>query len=412
MPPKKGKKDVKPAAPLIPRDLSEPNPLDGRDGILGIDNLEVQERVREVQEDLIDWKLSDVMRSGSLELDFREQGLDALPDGLYDLQWLQVLDLSRNLLVNAVFDELKDVANLRAIDLTSNLLASTLPDSFGSLNSKLEELCLDENVIERLPATAANLSALSWVSLRRNLLAELPGSILGAWRKLVHLDLRDNKLKALPEEVGLCASLETLMLTGNELTDLPEALRGCTALLELHVQRNQLTALPLGLGACGALQLLDVTSNKLTELPGGVLAGLGSLRTLFAGGNKITAVPVEVAALRELEVLSLSGNAIKALPDEVGALVHLREIYLANCPISALPPSVVGWTELEQAVFKNCKLKALPAGVEAAWSRTRLLDFRQKKKPICKVGEDIRDIMKRTRMLGVTFVKPKKKGKK
>lgn len=35
---------------FVQRDLTEPSPLDGRDGALGIENLEVQDRIHEVQE--------------------------------------------------------------------------------------------------------------------------------------------------------------------------------------------------------------------------------------------------------------------------------------------------------------------------------------------------------------------------
>jgi hypothetical protein len=34
----------------LQRDLAEPNPLDGREGAIGVEHLEVQERVKELQQ--------------------------------------------------------------------------------------------------------------------------------------------------------------------------------------------------------------------------------------------------------------------------------------------------------------------------------------------------------------------------
>lgn len=323
---------------------------------------------------------------------------------------LQVLDAARNLLPNAVFDDLAAVDDLRAVNLCSNQLAAVLPDSIGSLSPALEELCLDENVITALPPAAAALASLTWVSLRRNLFADFPGGLLAAWRNLVHLDLRDNKLTALPEELGECTALQELLLTGNQLTALPEGIRGCTSLLVLLANRNQLASLTLGLQGCVSLQHLDATANKLVDVPGAVLGALPRLRQLFLGLNKIAEVPPEIGACTDLEVLSLSTNALKGLPEDVGKLSRLREIYCGNNPMASLPPTVTGWTQLQQGVFRNCKLKTLPPGVEESWSGARLVDVRAKgKKDTCKVSTEVQELMKKTRMVGVVWTKPKKK---
>jgi Leucine-rich repeat (LRR) protein len=411
MPPKK-KAAAEPEAPKVPRSLYTLVPLDGRDGGLGVEALDLSERVREVQAEQVAARVAYAVQSGELDLDLRDCGLSDLPDALFDLQWLQVVDLSRNALVPRVFEELRDLAGLRAVNLAQNLLSNALPAALGDLPAALEELCLDDNNVEALPAEAAALAGMEWFSARRNLLQELPGAVLGAWTRLAYLDLRNNKLRALPAEVGLCAALRELYLSDNELAELPDSIGGCASLEVLLAQRNRLAALPAGLGACASLLTLDVTGNALAEVAPAALAGLASVRALFFGSNKLQGLPAEIGLCASLEQLSVPSNQLRGLPDEIGALANLREINCGNNPIVALPQTAVGWVKLESGNFRNCKLKALPAGIETAWKQATLLDVRAKgKKDTCKSADTVKSELKFTRFVGVVWSKPKGKKK-
>jgi Leucine-rich repeat (LRR) protein len=414
MGPKKGKGKVIEELPKVPRDLYEIAPLDGRDGVLGVEALEVSERVREALVEQVEQRIGIAIANGELDLDLKDCGLSEIPDALFGLQWLQVLDLSRNYLVPGVFSDLKDLAGLRAINLSGNLLALTLPASFGDLPQAIEEISIDDNNVEALPIEASNLSSLSWFSARRNLLREIPGQVLGAWSNLTYLDLRQNKLVTLPPEIGACTSLLELYLNDNALVELPSELGHCGKLEVLSVQRNKLTSVPLSLGGCISLQTLDFTGNVLTEIPIGMLGHLSNLRHLFLGTNKLQTLPSDIGLCLSLEQLSAPSNQLKILPDEIGNLSKLIEINCGNNPIVTLPPGVIGWVSMQSGIFRNCKLKALPAGVEAAWKAALLLDVRAKgKKDTCKAVDTIKSELKFTRIVGVIWSKPKPvKGKK
>lgn len=420
MPPKKGGKKgkkggaVKEAPFPVPRDLAEPAPIDGAGGAIGIDHSDIRHKVDAVVQDLCKWKISEAIGEGDFDLDVSKSGLDELPEEMLDMPWLQVLDLSENKFVNGVIEELEAFPSLRAVNLSTNQLNSLLPpDAVAALPGCLEELNLSQNVIVEIPETAMRLSNLTWLNLRRNLLTTLPPPCLLAWDKLTFLDLRDNKIKALPEEIGGCISLQELLISSNGLESLPASIGNLKALNVLQAQKNSLTALPESLASCTALQLLDVSYNKLTALPPEMFVGLSSLRRFLASSNKIAALPAEIAAMSCLEVLGLGFNQIKSLPDEIGSLSNLREIYMSDNPLTALPASVVGWSSLQEGAFRNAKLKMIPPEVAttAAWAHCRLIDVRGKKKDTCKVTQEFKDGLRGTRMVGTVLAKAKK-GKK
>lgn len=419
MPPKKkgGKKKGKEKAVVrdaipIPHDLSEPCPIDAHDGLLGIEHPSVKERVHAARTDLVLWRTAEALRNGDLDLELSGYSLEELPEELFDLPWLQVLDISSNLFVNDVFEDLALMTSLKALNLATNLLHGCLPPSIGALAAGLEELCLDENVISEIPDHATNLVSLEWFSARRNVITTLPGSCLRAWDRLAHLDLRSNRLAALPEEIGCCAGLEVLYLSGNLLKELPTSLGACSALRVLHASKNALTDLPESLSTLALLEELDVSFNQLARLPEAVLAGMPALRILLAANNKLENLPaVSIAAMSNLEVISLAGNNIKTVPEELGVLAKLREAYFNGNPISSLPASLAGWTSLVEGSFKFCKLKALPPEFAESWSHASTIDLRAKKKDTCKVSAELKDSLRKVHMLGALVQKPKKKTK-
>lgn len=412
---KKGKKAATVEVFPIPRDRAEPAPLDGYDGALGLEHLELQERVRAVHSELVQWKISECTRLGELDLELCELEVDELPEEVFDLQWLQVIDLSKNLFGSEVFQDLVELRGLRAINLDYNLLSGHLPAIVADLPPQIEELSFDYNVLTEIPEAAAVLTELKWLSCRRNLLAGISTSCFAAWTQLEHLDLRDNKFKIVPPEISSCLQLQTLLLSNNGITELPDTLGFCTGLIILQVQKNALKSLPESLAKCADLEELDASFNKIAEYPPALCVYHTRMKRLMLCENKLSVLPPEVRCMEGLEVLGISNNSIKALPEEVGALSHLREVYCNGNPMTSLPASIAGWVAVEEAGFKGCKLKGLPGDVAGAWKACKVLDVRfpPKKKDGCKVTTEFRDAMEPTRMLGIVVSKKKKaKGSK
>lgn len=337
----------------------------------------MQERVRAVHAELVLWKISECTRAGDLELELVELDVDELPEEIFDLQWLQVVDLSRNLFGQGVLEDLKELRGLRAINLDYNLLTGPLPAVIAELPPQLEELSFDFNVVTEIPEAAAALSELRWLSARRNLIAGISTACFSSWAQLEHLDLRDNKFKVVPHEISACAALQTLLLSNNGIEELPDTLGFCTALVVLQVQKNSLRALPESLAKCTELEELDASFNRLAEYPPALCVYHVRMKRLMLSENKLAVLPPEVRCMEGLEVLGLANNSIKALPEEVGALAALREVYCNGNPMTSLPSSVAGWGALEEAGFKGCKLKGLPGcgrGAPPPWQWARVTD--------------------------------------
>ncbi|MEQ2211168.1 hypothetical protein XENOCAPTIV_027846, partial [Xenoophorus captivus] len=90
---------------------------------------------------------------------------------------------------------------------------------------------------------------------------------LGNLRRLVCLDVSENRLEELPSELSGLLALTDLLLTQNLLEVIPDSI-GCLKQLSiLKVDQNRLTQLTDSLGECENLTELVLTENLLQNLP-------------------------------------------------------------------------------------------------------------------------------------------------
>lgn len=160
-------------------------------------------------------------------------GLTAFPAELFGLaDTLEVLDLGRG--------------------------SYAMPDDLGRFRA-LRALFCSGTPFTRLPPALGGCEALGQVGFRGCGIAEVPAEALPP--QLRWLTLTDNRIAALPEELGRRPRLQKLMLSGNALDRLPESLAGHRNLELVRFASNRFERLPPWLAEMPALAWVSYSGN-------------------------------------------------------------------------------------------------------------------------------------------------------
>lgn len=198
---------------------------------------------------------------------------------------------------------------------------------------------------------------LETLSLKDNNILLIPASALGRLPQLGALRLDYNRIAALSGEIlrSMAERVSSLVLARNVVRELPPA-------TFQHFRQ---------------LQHLDLTGNLLTSLAADTFSGLeGTLRTLRAPQNKITALTGTPLALAALQLLDLSDNRLMELPRDTFALLpSLVHLNLSGNPLttaSALPSGLLHRMPLLETLdASRAGLRALPADLLAEANNMR-----------------------------------------
>ena len=298
-------------------------------------------------------------------LDLSGLGLVELPDSFGALHSLQHLDVGRNHLRG-----LPDVHRLRSLRTcrmggqslqraasqdADDARFKTLREQFGvwlaesaarlpcvvslDLSSDVNHTSADhphpQCLLKVLPAALFSHSTLTRLDCTSCGITRL--GIAAFSGQLQRLSLGQNRISALPEEIGTLHSLIQLDLHANLLVQLPVALGCLGALRVLNLARNQLCALPSTIGQLIDLRALQVDHNRLTALPG--LHAMSRLKVLVACVNQLASVDA-ICNATSLIVLVLHNNSIKELPTAFARLTQLIWLDLDQNPIATVRTAV------------------------------------------------------------------------
>ncbi|XP_066522057.1 leucine-rich repeat-containing protein 40 [Hoplias malabaricus] len=321
------------------------------------------------------WKLTNLRC-----LHLQQNLLEQLPAEIGQLSYLEDLDLSNNKLI-AVPDSLAKLNNLIKLNLSFNNLKS-LPPAISEMKN-LRMLDCSRNQLESVPPVLAQMASLEQLYLRHNKLHFLPELPSCRTLKELHcgnnqievleaahlkhlsslsvLELRDNKVKSLPEEITLLQCLERLDLTNNDISSIPCGLGSLPKLKSLALEGNPLRTIRRDLLTKGTSELLKYLRSRIQEQPDGNPKDEPKTAMTLPSQAKIN-----VHAIKTLKTLDYSGKQEASIPDDVFDAVSdspVANVNFSKNQLTELPPRLL---ELKDTVadinLGFNKLSTIPVG--------------------------------------------------
>ena len=169
---------------------------------------------------------------------------------------------------------------------------------------------------------------------------------------LEELDLKNCKLKSIPEILKQNIKLKTIDLSSNKLTELPEGLELFSNLEKLILDNNQFSALPQSMSKLKKLNWISLDRNQFNKFPE-ELFSIPTLETLSLYKNHFNTLPDHFNLLPNLIHLGIQYTNLYSLPPSISKLSRLNSISLNGNRFSEFPASVASLKGLTQVDFSN-----------------------------------------------------------
>ena len=191
-----------------------------------------------------------------------------------------------------------ELKGIKRLTLSENL--TTFPMEILTLSDTLEILDLSHNQLSTLPKEIAQLKHLKIAFFSNNLFEEVP-DVFRESENLYMLGFKSNQIERFDEDI-LPPSISWLILTDNKLKSLPNSIGVLTKLQKCALSGNQLESLPESMRGCQNLELIRLSANNLSQIPEWLLE-LPKLSWLAFSGNPCAITPELVVEEVEFESL-------------------------------------------------------------------------------------------------------------
>lgn len=246
--------------------------------------------------------------------------VEALPDAVFaklDIQSLHMAGCGLKEVSDRAFQGLEN--SLTSLSLPDNKLSEVPSQALQRLTS-LRQLDLSSNRIKEIPSRAFYNLPLNTLKLADNPAVIADGALAGLEDSLKNLNLKGTGQERVPQAVSKLTALAFLDLAQNKIADIaPEHLSNMHTLTALNLERNRI--LKIGhdsfAGVNDTLSSLSLLNNLLVEFPAQALATLTELRVLDLGFNGIRSLPPNAFWNNPfLTLLALDGNPISTISIE------------------------------------------------------------------------------------------------
>ncbi|KAL7984993.1 hypothetical protein Chor_003563 [Crotalus horridus] len=348
-----------------------------------------------------------------------------LPDEFGQLVSLEELDISNNH-ISGIPTSFAFLINLVRLNVASNQLRN-LPTEISAMKS-LKQLDCTKNFLETIPPELGSMVSLEQLYLRRNKLCCLPDFHSCTYLKELHvgenqikvlraeqlkylnslcvLELRDNKLKSLPDEITLLQGLERLDLSNNDISNLPCKLGNLSKLKFLALEGNPLRAIrkdilqkgtqemlkylrskiqddeiinpngefpvtamtlpsqsKINMHAITTLKTLDYSEKQAAVIPDEVLNAVGDkpVSNVNFSKNNLTEIPARIVELKEsVSDINFSFNKLSSVSLELCMLHRLTHLDLRNNILTSLPDEMEALAKLRIINLAFNRFKIFP----------------------------------------------------
>ncbi|WP_296842249.1 leucine-rich repeat domain-containing protein [Thiofilum sp.] len=269
-------------------------------------------------------RIEECRRTRSPKLNLRKLGLAEIPEAVFELTWLEELDVSGKWgnrgSLRSIPTQIAQLTLLTKLDISRNQFTEL---GWLQYTPQLQSLGCSYNQLTSLQGLV-HTPLLQSLDCRYNQLTSLQGLVHTPL--LQSLDCRYNQLTSL-QGLEHTPQLQSLVCSFNQLTSL-QGLVHTPLLQSLDCYNNKLTSLQ-GLVHTPLLQSLECYNNKLTSLQG--LEHTPQLQSLGCGSNQLTSLQGLVHTPL-LQSLGCSGNHLTSLQD----LVPLPQLQSLDCSSNQL----------------------------------------------------------------------------